>query len=314
MNQFLSINDVPNPAQLVHEALALKADPFSYAHLGKHKTLGLLFLNPSLRTRMSTQRAAQNLGMDVMVLNMDKDSWKLEFEDGSVMDGAGQEHVKEAAAVISQYCDIVGIRTFPSLENRNEDYSEMILKKFVKYARVPVISLESATLHPLQSLADWITIEEHKKKKLPKVVLTWVPHPKALPQSVPNSFVQWLKEAPVELVIAHPGGYELSIEFTAGVVIENDQNKALEKADFVYAKNWSSYSDYGKILSENNSWMITPEKMALTNQAGFMHCLPVRRNVVVSDEVIDGQGSLVIQQAENRIYASQAVLKALLEK
>lgn len=314
MNQFLSINDVPDPAGLVKEALAIKADPFSFSHLGEHKTLGLVFLNPSLRTRMSTQRAAQNLGMDVMVLNIDKDGWQLEFEDRAIMNGSSQEHIKEAAAVISQYCDVIGIRTFPSLQNRDEDYSEKILSSFVKYAKVPVLSLESATLHPLQSLADWITIEEHKKQDLPKVVLTWAPHPRALPQAVPNSFVQWIKEGPFELVITHPEGYELSKEFAAGVPIEYDQDKALAGADFVYAKNWSSFNDYGKRLSTDSSWMITEEKMALTNQGAFMHCLPVRRNVIVTDQVLDGPTSLVIQQAENRTYAAQAVLKTFLEK
>jgi len=263
---------------------------------------------------MSTQRAAQNLGMDVMVLNMDKDGWQLEFEDGAIMNGSSQEHIKEAAAVISQYCDVIGIRTFPSLQNREEDYIEKILGSFVKYATVPVLSLESATLHPLQSLADWLTIEEHKKREVPKVVLSWAPHPRALPQAVPNSFVQWLKAAPVELVITHPEGYELSNEFTVGVPVEYDQNKALVGADFVYAKNWSSYNDFGKILSTDSSWMITEKKMALTNQGAFMHCLPVRRNVIVADQVLDGPNSLVIQQAENRTYAAQAVLKRLLEK
>lgn len=314
MNQFLSIDDVPNPAGLVKEALAIKADPFAFSHLGKYKTLGLVFLNPSLRTRMSTQRAAQNLGMDVMVLNLDKESWQIEFEDGAVMNGASQEHIKEAAAVISQYCDIIGIRTFPSLKNREEDYNEKVLASFVKHASVPIISLESATSHPLQSLADWLTIEEHKKVGCPKVVLTWAPHPKALPQSVPNSFVKWMQASPFDLVITHPKGYELTESITHGASIEHNQDKALANADFVYAKNWSSYNDYGKILLNDSLWMITKEKMALTNQGAFMHCLPVRRNVIVADQVLDGPTSLVIQQAENRTYAAQAVLKTFLEK
>ena len=314
MKQFLSIKDVLDPNRLVKEALAFKANPFGYSSLGTNKTLGLLFFNASLRTRMSTQRAAQNLGMDVMVMNMDKDGWQLEFEDSLIMDSTRQEHIKEAAAVISQYCDIIGIRTFASLQNREEDYSERVINAFVQYASKPIISLESATLHPLQSLTDWVTIEEHKKKYKPKVVLSWAPHPKALPQAVPNSFVQWMKEAPIELVITHPEGYELAPEFSSGVTIECDQDKAFENADFIYAKNWSSYVDYGKILSQDRAWTITGEKMALTNGAAFMHCLPVRRNMVVSDVVLDHGHSLVIKQAENRIYAAQAVLKAILER
>jgi len=314
MKQFLSINDVPDPVSLVKEAMAIKANPYAASHLGKNKTLGLLFFNASLRTRMSTQRAAQNLGMHTMVLNMDKDGWQLEFEDGSVMNNSSQEHIREAAAVVSQYCDIIGIRTFPSLVNREQDYSERVINGFVNHASVPVVSLESATLHPLQSLADWITVEEHKKTIRPKVVLSWAPHPKALPQAVANSFVQWMKAAPYELVVTHPKGYELAEPFSNGVTVEYDQNKAFEKADFIYAKNWSSYTDYGKILSEDSAWTITEEKMALTNNAAFMHCLPVRRNVVVADSVLDKGNSLVIQQAENRIFSAQAVLKAILER
>ena len=314
MKQFLSINDVPDPVSLVKEAMAIKANPYAASHLGKNKTLGLLFFNASLRTRMSTQRAAQNLGMHTMVLNMDKDGWQLEFEDRSVMNNTSQEHIREAAAVVSQYCDIIGIRTFPSLVNREQDYSERVINGFVNHASVPVVSLESATLHPLQSLADWITVEEHKKTIRPKVVLSWAPHPKALPQAVANSFVQWMKAAPYELVVTHPKGYELAEPFSNGVTVEYDQNKAFEKADFIYAKNWSSYTDYGKILSEDSAWTITEEKMALTNNAAFMHCLPVRRNVVVADSVLDKGNSLVIQQAENRIFSAQAVLKAILER
>jgi len=314
MNQFLSIKDVSNPEKLVKEALAIKANPFAYSHLGKNKTLGLLFFNASLRTRMSTQRAAQNLGMHVMVLNMDKDGWQLEFEDGSVMNNTSQEHIREAAAVVSQYCDIIGIRTFPSLVNRDKDYSEHVINGFVNYASVPLISLESATLHPLQSLADWMTVEEYKKTNRPKVVLSWAPHPKALPQAVANSFVQWMKASPFELVVTHPKGYELAEQFTEGVKVEYDQNKAFEKADFIYAKNWSSYTNYGQIVSEDSAWTITEEKMALSNNAMFMHCLPVRRNVVVTDSVLDSKNSLVIKQAENRIYSAQAVLKSILER
>ena len=314
MKQFLSINDVANPSQLVMEALALKANPYGYGHLGKNKTLGLLFFNASLRTRMSTQRAAQNLGMEVMIMNMDKEGWQLEFEDNVIMNGSSAEHIKEAAAVVSQYCDVVGIRTFSTLKDREEDYSEKVLNAFVINATVPIISLESSTLHPLQSLTDWMTIEEHKKVDKPKVVLTWAPHPKALPQAVANSFVQWMQKAPVELVITHPKRYELATEFSKGVNIEYDQNKAFENADFIYAKNWSSYSDYGKILSQDTSWTITEEKIKLTNNGAFMHCLPVRRNVVVADGVLDGDNSLVIKQAENRTYAAQAVLKLIIEE
>ena len=313
MQQFLSINDVANPAKLVREALSIKSSPLAYSRIGKGKTLGLLFFNASLRTRLSTQRAAQNLGLEVMVMNLANEGWQLEFADGTVMDGTGQEHIKEAAAVVSQYCDIIGIRTFPGLQNRQEDYDEIVIRSFVQYATKPVVSLESATLHPLQSLADWMTIAETAKTRRPKVVLTWAPHPKALPQAVANSFVQWLAVADVELVVTHPAGYELAPEFSQGHPVEYDQDTALAGADFVYAKNWSSYTEYGKILSRDNRWQITEEKMRLTNNAAFMHCLPVRRNVVVADAVLDGPNSLVIQQANNRTYAAQAVLKAILE-
>lgn len=314
MNQFLSIKDVISPTNLVKEALELKANPFAYTQLGKNKTLGLLFFNASLRTRMSTQRAAQNLGMEVIVMNMDKEGWQLEFENNVIMNDSSAEHIKEAAAVVSQYCEVIGIRTFSGLVNKEEDYSELVLNAFVSNATVPIISLESSTLHPLQSLTDWMTIEEHKKKDRPKVVLSWAPHPKALPQAVANSFVQWMKQAPVDLVVTHPKGYELAPEFSNGVKVELDQDKALEKADFIYAKNWSSYSDYGKMLSRDSAWTITDKKMKLTNNGAFMHCLPVRRNMVVSEEVLDHGNSLVINQAENRIYAAQAVLKSILER
>lgn len=314
MKQFLSIKDVENPESLVQQALDLKANPFGYQQLGKNKTLGLLFFNASLRTRLSTQKAAQNLGMEVMIMNMSNEGWELEFEEHVIMDGSSAEHIKEASAVISQYCDIIGIRTFSSLENRDNDYEENVLKAFVANATVPVISLESATLHPLQSLTDWMTIEEMKNIAMPKVVLTWAPHPKSLPQAVANSFVQWMQKAPVELVVTHPKGYELAPEFSQGVAIEYDQNKAFEGADFIYAKNWSSYNDYGKILSQDMNWTVTEKKMSLTNNAAFMHCLPVRRNMVVSDDVLDNGNSLVIKQAENRIYAAQAVLKSILER
>lgn len=313
MKQFLSINDVDDLKALVTDAKALKADPLNFEFLGKGKTLVLLFFNASLRTRLSTQRAALNLGLNVIVMDMGKEGWQLEFEDGAIMNGSTQEHVKEAAAVVSQYADIIGIRTFAGLKDREFDYREQVLKKFVEHATVPVISLESATLHPLQSLADLLTIEETKLTSQPKVVLSWAPHPRALPQAVANSFLQWMSRVEVDITVTHPKGYELAPEFTANVAVEYDQQKALANADFVYAKNWSSYYDYGKILSQPRSWMIDEQKMALTNEGKFMHCLPVRRNVVVSDAVIDSSNSLVIQQADNRIYSAQAVLKNILE-
>ncbi len=313
MKQFLSINDVANLENLVKEALVLKKAPFSNNALGKNKTLALLFFNASLRTRLSTQRAATNLGMNVIVMDMSKDGWQIEFNDGTRMDGNTQEHIKEAAAVISQYADIIGIRTFPTLVDKAQDYSERLLTNFIANASVPVISLESATLHPLQSLADLITIEEHKKSKSPKVVLTWAPHPRALPQAVANSFAEWLGQSSYDLVITHPRGYELNESYTKNATIEYDQEAAFANADFIYAKNWSSYTDYGKIIEVGQNWIITKDKMALTNNGKFMHCLPVRRNVVVSDEVLDGDSSIVIAQAANRIYSAQTVLKKILE-
>ncbi|HEY4799265.1 MAG TPA: N-acetylornithine carbamoyltransferase [Bacteroidia bacterium] len=323
MKKFTSVHDVSNLDQLVLEALVEKKFPFANQQLGKNKTLGLIFLNPSLRTRLSTQRAAQNLGMDVIVMNLDKDGWSIETKDGVVMDGGAAEHIKEAAAVIGQYCDIIGVRSFPKFHSREEDYSEETLSSFVKYAGVPVISLESATRHPFQSLADLITITEfgpHPQslskgdgRKRPKVVLTWAPHPKILPQAVPNSFSEWMLRADVDFVITHPQGYELDEKFTKGATILHNQDEALKGADFVYAKNWSSYKEYGKILSQDKNWMITNKKMALTNNAKFMHCLPVRRNVVVADEVLDGKNSVVIQQAGNRIWSAQVILKKILQ-
>lgn len=313
MKQFISINDVADPKVLIEQALLLKADPFAHQHLGKNKTLGLLFFNSSLRTRLSTQKAAQNLGMNVMVLNVTEDSWQIEFEDGAIMNAGTAEHITEAAGVISQYCDIIGVRTFAGLKNFEEDYSESVINKFITYATVPIISLESATLHPLQSLADAITIEEHSSKAKPNVVLTWAPHPRALPQAVGNSFAQWMNQLDVNLTITHPQGYALASGFTGNAKVTTNQDEALAQADFVFAKNWSAVEDYGKILSTDSKWMITPEKMALTNNAKFMHCLPVRRNVVVADAVIDSPNSLVLQQANNRVYSAQAVLKQMLE-
>ena len=317
MNQFLSVHDVPDLSALVQEAIALKQAPFAHPDLGKNRTLGLLFFNASLRTRLSTQRAAQNLGLNVMVMNVSQDSWGLEFEDGVVMNGNKAEHVKEAAAVVGQYCEIIGVRSFPTLTDRESDYAETVINQFKRYAGVPLISLESATRHPLQSLADLLTIEEYKTTSRPKVVLTWAPHVKALPQAVPNSFAEWMNAAQalnlVDFVIAHPPGYELHPDFSGNARVTANQTDAFEGADFIYAKNWSSYREYGKILSQDPDWMVTPEKMALTNHAKFMHCLPVRRNIVVADAVLDSSASIVIQQAGNRVWAAQAVLKRMLE-
>lgn len=312
MKKFTSIQDVPDLPDWLALARKVKAQPFDFQKYGKNKTLGLLFLNPSLRTRLSTQKAAQNLGMQVMVMNMQQDGWAIEMEDGTVMDGGTQEHIREAAGVLSQYCDIIGLRTFPGLKNREEDYAEKVLTKFIQNATVPVLSLESATRHPLQSFADLLTIEEFKSKPRPKVVLTWAPHPRALPQAVPNSFVEWMKNAEVDLSITHPEGWELAPEFGEGVPVHHNQDAALEGADFVYVKNWSAYQDYGRTGQELRSWMITPEKMQLTNQAKLMHCLPVRRNVVVADAVLDSPQSIVLQQASNRTYTAQTVLLKML--
>lgn len=313
MKKFYSVDDAPDLQGLVQEALEIKKNPFKHSYLGNRKSVCLLFFNPSLRTRLSTQRAAANLGLDVTVMDIGKEGWKLEFAGGAVMNGDKAEHIKEAAAVIGAYYDIIGVRSFPTLENRDEDYEDRVLNSFIKYAGKPVVNLESTVLHPCQSLADLITIEEHKKTKRPKVTLTWAPHPRALPQAVPNSFAQWMNKADVDFVITHPEGYELAEKFSGGAKIEYQQRKAFEGADFIYSKNWSSYREYGKILSADASWMVDADKMKLTNNARFMHCLPVRRNVVVADEVIDGPGSLVIQQAYNRIIAAQTVLKRILE-
>lgn len=315
MKNFLSVGDVPDPGALVAQALEYKKQPFKDKHVGAGKTLGMLFLNPSMRTRISTQVAARNLGMEVIVFNVDKDGWQLEFMDGAVMNGDKTEHVKEAAAVLGQYFNILSIRTFPALKDRAEDYGENIINQFVKYAGVPVLSLESATLHPLQSLADLVTIKEtYTEKRKPKVVLSWAPHVKALPQAVPNSFAQWVNAwGEADFVITHPKGYELDEKFTKGARIEYDQDKAFEGADFVYIKNWSSYKDYGKIMNSDPAWMITNKKIGLTNKGKVMHCLPVRRNVVIADEVLDGPNSIVVQQAGNRVWAAQAVLAELLK-
>lgn len=313
MKHFTSVHDVDDMNEWLSLAELFQKDPFHFSEAGKGKILGLLFLNPSLRTRMSTQKAAYQLGMNVMVMNLDKDGWQLEMEDGAVMNGNAQEHVKEAAQVLSQYCDVIGVRSFPSLEDRSADYAEPVLEAFKKYATVPILSLESATRHPLQSFADLITVRSLATKPRPKVVLTWAPHPRRLPQAVPNSFVEWMKQADVELVVTHPEGYELAPEFMEGVTVTHDQKAALSGADFVYAKNWSAYEPYGKTAPELTDWQITSEQMALTDNGGFMHCLPVRRNVVVSDSVLDSQQSLVIKQAANRVISAQVALYKLLQ-
>src|SRR5690606_25734283 len=318
MKRFFSVADVDDLQQLVDEALALKAAPYTHKHLGENKTLGLVFLNPSLRTRLSTQKAAMNLGMNVMVMNMDKDGWALETRDGVKMDGTTVEHIREAAAVMGQYCDILGIRSFPKLQDRDEDYSEDLFKKFIQYCGVPVVSLESATRHPLQSLTDLITIREYwQETRKPKVVLAWAPHVKALPQAVPNSFSEWMCEAQakdlVDFTIAHPKGYALAEAFTPGATVTHELSEALTGADFVYVKNWSSYEDYGKIHPANG-WMLDQHKLSITNQAKVMHCLPVRRDVELASEVLDGPNALVIPEAGNRVWAAQIVLKHMLEE
>jgi len=313
MKQFLTLNDLPNLDQAVNEAIALKKDPFQWKSIGKNKTLGMLFFNPSLRTRLSTQKAAQNLGIKTMIMNFTNEAWAIEFEDGAQMNGLKSEHIREAAAVISQYCDVLALRAFASLTDQKKDEEEHILNSFVKHASIPVINMESATAHPLQALADAITIQEHSLKKRPKIVLTWAPHPKALPHAVANSFIRMTQRLDAEFVITHPKGYELHPDICKDTTIEYQQEKALENADFVYAKNWCSYTDYGKILRTDNEWMLTPEKMRFTAQAKFMHCLPIRRNVVASDKILDSPDSLVIEQANNRTFSAQLVLKKILE-
>lgn len=314
MNNFLKISDIDNLKSTIKEAIDLKDNPRKFKKLGENKTIVLLFFNASLRTRLSTQKAAINLGMDVVVMNFTNEGWQLEFEDGIVMNKNKSEHVKEAAKVISQYCDIVAIRAFASLTSKEKDEAEVVLNNFKKYANIPVVNMESATGHPLQALADAITIEEFKSTKKPKVVLSWAPHPKALPHAVANSFVEMMQLQDVDFVITHPKGYELNPKITKNSVIEYNQEKAFENADFVYVKNWSSYKNYGKVLNTDSKWMITADKMKLTNKGKFMHCLPVRRNVIVTDEVMDSENSIVIAQANNRTYAAQIVLKKILEQ
>lgn len=317
MKKFFSVADVDSLDAIVKEALELKANPNAHEALGKNKMLGLVFLNPSLRTRLSTQKAALNLGMNVMVMNMDKDGWALETQDGVVMNGTTVEHIREAAAVMGEYCDILGLRSFPSLKDKEADYNEDLFNKFIKFCGVPVVSLESATRHPLQSLTDLITITEHKQIAKPKVVLAWAPHVKALPQAVPNSFAEWMSKAQeqglVDFTIAHPAGYELADEFTTGATITHKLDEALADADFVYVKNWSSYKEYGEVYPVNENWMMDNQKLKLTNDAKVMHCLPVRRDLELSSEILDGPNSLVIKEASNRVWAAQVVLKRMLE-
>ena len=314
MKNFISVHDVNDINALVEKALTYKASPFVDKALGLNKRIGCLFLNPSMRTRLSTQIAAQNLGMEAIVFNVGSEGWSLEFEDGAIMNGTTVEHVKDAAPIMGNYFDVLGIRTFPSLKNRVEDYSEQYIKQFIKYAGIPVVSLESSTLHPLQSLTDVITIKEaFQEKRRPKIVLSWAPHVKALPQCVANSFAQWITAwGEADFVITHPPGYELDEQFTAGATITHNQDEALKDSDFVYVKNWSSNKEYGKILSSDPNWMLTNEKLGVTNNARVMHCLPVRRNVELSDEILDGPNSLITQQAANRVWAAQAVLAEIL--
>ena len=310
MKQYTDIEDISNPSELINEAISLKENPFAFETLGKHKTLVMLFFNSSLRTRLSTEKAAKNLGMQVMVLNL-SDAWNLEFEDGTVMSLESPEHVKEAAQVISQYGDMLAIRAFPTLTDKAKDESEQILRSFAKYASVPVVNMESATAHPLQALADAVTIEELTAAgKKPKVVLSWAPHIKALPQAVPNSFIKMMQLTGADLTITHPEGYELNPEITKETPINYDQTEAFKDADFVYVKNWSNYKDYGKVTNTDASWMITKEKLG---KAKFMHCLPVRRNVVVENAVLDSDQSVVIEEAKNRTFAAQVVMKKILE-
>jgi N-succinyl-L-ornithine transcarbamylase len=316
LKQFISVHDVDDINALVQQALKYKANPFADRSLGADKRIGLLFLNPSLRTRLSTQVAARNLGLEAIVFNVDKEGWALEFEDGAIMSGNTVEHVKDAAPILGQYFDILCIRTFPLLKNREDDYSELVINSFIQYAGVPIVSLESATLHPLQSFTDVITIKEmFTEKRKPKVVLTWAPHVKPLPQCVANSFAQWMnKYGEVDFVITHPEDYELAEQYTKGATITHNQDEALKDADYVYVKNWSTYNDYGKIYENDPRWMLTNKKLAITNNAKVMHCLPVRRNVELSDEILDSPNSLVTRQASNRVWAAQAVLATILRK
>ena len=318
MKTFFHVNDIGDLGAALKEARQVKATPFAWKHLGLDKTIMLVFFNSSLRTRLSSQKAALNLGMNPIVLNIGQDSWKLETEMGVVMDGDKSEHLREAIPVMTSYCDLIGIRSFAGLKDREFDYNESVLRQFIEYGGKPVISLESATVHPCQAFADLITIEEYKEKKRPKVVMTWAPHPNSLPQAVPNSFAEWMNAADVDFVITHPRGYELDPAFVGNARVEYDQMKALEGADFVYAKNWScpgvtDPAQYGKVLSKDRSWTVDERHMAVTDNAFFMHCLPVRRNMIVSDAVIDSPRSIVIPEAANRTVSAQVVMKRMLE-
>ena len=315
MRHFTSVGDIGNLKLAVKEALEIKADRFKYSHLGRNKTLMMVFFNSSLRTRLSTQKAALNLGMNVIVLDINQGAWKLETERGVIMDGDRPEHILEAIPVMGSYCDVIGVRSFARFESKSDDYNEVILNQFIKYSGRPVFSMEAATRHPLQSFADLITIEEHKLVERPKVVLTWAPHPKALPQAVPNSFAEWMNATDYDFVITHPKGYELDPSFVGNARVEYDQMKAFEGAHFIYAKNWSAYEgdNYGKVLSTDRSWTVSERQMAVTDNAFFMHCLPVRRNMIVTDEVIESANSLVIPEAANREISATVVLKRILE-
>ena len=315
MRHFTSVNDIGDLKAAVKEALDIKADRFKYNHLGRNKTLMMVFFNSSLRTRLSTQKAALNLGMNVIVLDINQGAWKLETERGVIMDGDRPEHILEAIPVMGSYCDVIGVRSFARFENKSDDYNEIILNQFIKYSGRPVFSMEAATRHPLQSFADLITIEEHKRVERPKVVLTWAPHPKALPQAVPNSFAEWMNAADYDFVITHPKGYELDPAFVGNARVEYDQMKAFEGAHFIYAKNWAAYSDenYGKVLCSDRDWTVSDRQMAVTDNAFFMHCLPVRRNMIVTDDVIESPNSLVIPEAANREISATVVLKRILE-
>ena len=315
MRNFTCVNDIGPLDKAVAEALEVKSNRFAYKHLGENRTLLMIFFNSSLRTRLSTQKAAMNLGMNVIVLDVNQGAWKLETERGVIMDGDKPEHLLEAIPVMGCYCDVIGVRSFARFESKEDDYQEKVINQFIRYSGRPVFSMEAATRHPLQSFADLITIEEHKTKARPKIVMTWAPHPKALPQAVPNSFAEWMNATDYDFVITHPHGYELDPAFVGRATVEYDQDKALAGADFVYAKNWSAYTDpnYGKVLSTDRSWTVTAEKMALTDNAFFMHCLPVRRNMIVTDDVIESPRSIVIPEAANREISAQVVLKRILQ-
>lgn len=315
MRHFTNVKDIGDLNLALEKARYVKENPFADQELGKNKTLLMIFFNSSLRTRLSTQKAALNLGMNVIVLDINQGAWKLETERGVIMDGDKPEHILEAIPVMGSYCDVIGVRSFAQFESKSDDYNEVILNQFIKYSGKPVFSMEAATRHPLQSYADLITIEEFKKVDRPKVVLTWAPHPRALPQAVPNSFAEWMNATDYEFVITHPEGYELDQQFVGNAIVEYDREKAYKGADFIYAKNWSAFQDpnYGKILSTDRAWTVDAQKMALTNNAHFMHCLPVRRNMIVTDDVIESSQSLVIQEAANRVVSAQSVLKEILK-